>query len=775
MRAATTRIVSGLLLAHVLAAGQAATASGQTPGPLACADYAAQKAWVENYLGDKPSGAFFSLLCGAKRADDILRDWQRTRTAGPPDAQRTRIAVAWRDPASNLAVRCEAVEYRDFPAVEWVLELKNEGQAATPILSEIEPLAASLLSDPAAPCTLHYAKGGLAGLDDFAPQQHAISTDRFELRSAGGRSSNGVLPFFNLDMDGCGMVGAIGWTGNWAARFERAADGRVTLTAGMQRTHLKLLPGESIRTPRILLLFWKRDRLESQNLLRRFLLAHHSPLPKGTERLPVFYGSWGELREKTQLDAIRWFVDNKIPVDVFWIDAGWYGDKPFQEGSTDANSEWWKYTGSWRPNKITYPRGLAPIGDALRRHHLGFLLWIESERVFRGTDLQRQHPDWLLGPQGDNFLVNLGNTAARQGITDIVASLIEEGRLTWYRQDFNTDPEGFWRAADSPDRVGMTEIRYIEGLYAFWDALRARYPGLMIDNCASGGRRLDLETTSRSVPLWRSDFQCGPNFNPAGMQGQTYGLSGWIPLSAAVARATDSYRFRSGLGAGVILNTGLEQPERLKTLVEEARQMQPYFFGDYYPLTPYSLADSDWLAMQWNRPEEGDGVVLAYRRPACAGDSLRLRLRGLDPAAQYEVRNLDEAAATQAAGKGLLDAGLPITLAGKPAAAVIRYRRLTDNNGTPSQSTTAPAASSETDVRWDSRRLAAIEDALRRREREWSDPNPYRIFPDSETLAELLRQQLSPGELHRLAASCATMPQRLFVEEAPRAAEPSRR
>ncbi len=359
------------------------------------------------------------------------------------------------------------------------------------------------------------------------------------------------MPFFNLETGGQGLIGAVGWTGNWAAQFDRGGDGRLWLAAGMQRTHLKLLPGESIRTPRILLLFWRGDRLESQNLLRRFLLAHHSPrAPVAAGRLPVFYGSWGELHEKTQLQAIRWFVDNKIPIDVFWIDAGWYGDKPFQEGSTDANSQWWKYTGSWRPNKITYPRGLKPIGQLLRCNKLGFLLWIEAERVYRGTDLEREHPEWLLGPQGDNFLVNLGNPAARRGITDIVSSLICEGGLTWYRQDFNTDPENFWGAADAPDRVGMTEIRYIEGLYAFWDALVARHPGLMIDNCASGGRRLDLETISRSVALWRSDFQCRPDFNPAGMQGQTYGLSSWIPLSAGVARATDAYRFYSGLGGG---------------------------------------------------------------------------------------------------------------------------------------------------------------------------------------------------------------------------------
>ncbi|MGA2065762.1 MAG: alpha-galactosidase [Thermoguttaceae bacterium] len=676
MRTAAGHIVIGLLLALGIAVGSAVAAPAQTAGPLDAADHAAKQAWVDRYLGDKAGELFFSLRYGDRPAAELLPAWKRARAVHALDDNRTLIRVLWRDPATQLMVVADAVVYRDFPAVEWVLYFKNEGQAATPILSDIRPLTAFVAHTPW-PGTVHYAKGGVAALDDFAPQQHALPPGGgFDLRSSGGRSSNGVLPFFNVETGGGGVIEAIGWTGNWAARFERASDGRFTLAAGMQRTRLKLLPGETVRTPRILLLFWRGDRLESQNLLRRFLLGHHSPLPKTMrDRLPVFYGSWGELREQTQLQAIQWFVDNKIPIDVFWIDAGWYGDKPFQEGSTDANSEWWKYTGSWRPNKITYPRGLGPIGEALRRNHLGFLLWIEAERVFRGTDLQRQHPEWLLGPQGDNFLVHLGNPAARQGITDIVSSLVRQGDLTWYRQDFNTDPENFWSAADKPDRVGLTEIRYIEGLYAFWDALVARHPGLMIDNCASGGRRLDLETISRSVPLWRSDFQCRPDFNPAGMQGQTYGLNSWIPWSAAVARASDPYGFRSGLGAGVILNTPLDRPEHLRPLVEQARQLQPYFLGDYYPLTPYSVADGDWLAMQFNRPELSDGLVLVYRRPACREDSLRLKLHGLEPAARYEVRSFDATTGTVASGKDLLEQGLPVSLAAKPAAAVIRYRR----------------------------------------------------------------------------------------------------
>ena len=81
-------------------------------------------------------------------------------------------------------------------------------------------------------------------------------------------------------------------------------------------------------------------------------------------------------------------------------------------------------------------------------------------------------------------------------MTERISSLIEEFGVTIYRQDFNMAPGPVWTEADTPDRVGMSEIRHIEGLYAFWDELLARHPGLVIDNCSSGGRRIDLESIS---------------------------------------------------------------------------------------------------------------------------------------------------------------------------------------------------------------------------------------------------------------------------------------
>ena len=76
-----------------------------------------------------------------------------------------------------------------------------------------------------------------------------------------------------------------------------------------------------------------------------------------------------------------------------------------------------------------------------------------------------------------------------------IGDFLEENGIDYYRQDFNIEPEGFWAANDEPGRQGICEIRYIEGLYSFWEYLLNRFPGLLVDNCASGGRRIDLEVS----------------------------------------------------------------------------------------------------------------------------------------------------------------------------------------------------------------------------------------------------------------------------------------
>ena len=241
--------------------------------------------------------------------------------------------------------------------------------------------------------------------------------------------------------------------------------------------------------------------------------------------------------------------------------------------------------------------------------------------------------------------MNLGDPEALQGITACISEQISQGRITCYRQDFNTDPAPFWEAADTADRVGMSEIRYIEGLYAFWDALLARHPGLLIDNCSSGGRRIDLETIARSIPLWRSDYYCFPGFDLAGIQGQLQGLAPWVPLSGGCADHQDTYAFRSAFAPAFTLFTVVNptgKPEGfltpwdafdadwLRQRLEELRLVHGYFSGDFYPLLAHSLADDVWAAWQFNRPDLAEGMLLAFRRDHSPFPSLVARLRGLE-------------------------------------------------------------------------------------------------------------------------------------------------
>jgi len=468
---------------------------------------------------------------------------------------------------------------------------------------------------------------------------------------------------------GSGVIAAIGWSGFWEAEFVREPDGQVKVQAGMPDAKLVLRPGEEIRTPRILLMFWQGDRIDAQNKWRRLLLDHYSPRPGGKPvKVPLSGAVWGALAASQQIERIRWYRDSKLPIDCYWIDAGW-------SGKTGPIESWVENAAVRVPNPDYYPHGLKPVSDEAHKYGMKFLLWTWPNRALPNVGVGKQHPEWLVGD-----VIDHGNPEANKWMIEENIKLIEEQGLDIWRQDGNP----VYPADSVPDRDGINQIRHFEGSYEFWDALLKRYPNLMIDNCSGGGRKIDLETISRSVCLWRSDYQVAEPFDPIGMQGQTYGLSFWVPLSAGCTRHTDSYSFRSGYSPGMVLGyCGYASSDYKETFNYEQgrREMNTYisvrscFYGDYYPLTPYSLSGDAWMAWQFDRPEVGEGVVQAFRRPECKEDSIRLKLRGLDSEARYCVRNVDDEKDVTMTGGELMGPGLLVTIPDKPGAAVITYKK----------------------------------------------------------------------------------------------------
>jgi len=477
----------------------------------------------------------------------LLPTWTVARNV-TDDADGKLHTVKFTDPVSGLELIVEAREYQDFPAVEWVLHFKNAGKTDTPILSDVQTLdLAWNVAPQEGEVILHRILGCTSTVSDFAPVDEILAPGvRSNVAPSGGRSSNSAMPFFNLEVpQNRGAVIAIGWTGQWAASFERPyrnQGGKLTMQAGMARTHLKLHPGEEIRSPEILMLFWEGDRTASQNEFRRFVLRHKTPQIDGKPvTLPIAGCSWFQFEggngytEENQIAYAQLYKKLGLDFETFWVDAGWF------EGG------WPHGVGNWFPKKDAFPNGFKPLSDVAHGLGMKFLVWFEPERVAAGSWLHREHPEWLLAhadgasiycPDGTgprNYLLNLGNPAARAWLTDHVSKMIDEAKIDIYRHDANIDPMDFWPLADAPDRQGITEIRYIEGLYTFWEDLKSRHPGLLVECCCSGNRRFDLETIRRTINLWRSDYV----FRPTGDQCQTYGISSFVQLHGNGCKAVD--------------------------------------------------------------------------------------------------------------------------------------------------------------------------------------------------------------------------------------------
>ena len=532
------------------------------------------------------------------------------------DEARRRHELRYREPETGLEVRCVAVEYLDFPTVEWTLYFKNTGEADTPIIADIQALDVRFqrLSDElytrfARPgeFVLHHHTGSICAPNDYEPHAAVLRPNETkQIASSGGRGSNGEFPYFNIEWPGEGVIAVVGWPGQWLASFSRDEGGGLHVTAGQERTHFTLHPGEEVRTPLIVLQFWKGERVDAAKH-GGVEIAHncascgiHLSTVAGCSFISLGNGYAREAPDRVHRDGgtIR---------GILWMDAGWY-----------FNTSGWRIRGTGVDRT-----GSARAALIRTRAQQG----IKTMCVVRARACNpgpgSSTTEWLLGADGGTKLLDLGNPDAWQWLVEHVDALLTEQGIDLYRQDFNMDPLDYWRGADGPERQGITEIRHVTGYLAFWDELLRRRPGLRIDTCASGGRRNDLETLRRSVPLWRTDYI----LEPIGTQCCTYGISSWIPFHGTGVKEADAYRFRSMMTPYPnclwdARRTDLDYDE-FRRLTSQWKQIAPNYAGDFYPLTPYSLANDIWIGWQFRPARIGrrngagfprEGSI--YKRPS---------------------------------------------------------------------------------------------------------------------------------------------------------------
>ncbi len=623
----------------------------------------------------------FSFTLDGKSSRDFLSHWRMSRTSEKEKNGRIVHHITYAAPDSNLELHVDVTCFRNYSAVDWVLRFKNTGKGISPLIENIRALDLSMAVGKNE-IVFHHSLGSTCSATDFLPINRKIGKEdtQIDLAPVGGRSSNANFPFFNLDCGDCGLIGAIGWSGQWAMQLQRREIGSVSLQAGQQTTHFRLFPGEEVRSPRTALLAWENsDWIAGNNLFRQLVLNHYSPHIDGKIPItPIAQNTWfifnqgNEVTEVNQTKLIPAMAEAGI--EAYWLDAGWF------EGGWPAGA------GSWVPKKEAFPNGLKPLGDAAHRNGLKFVLWFEPERVTPISRVFKEHPEWVMqlksGRAGGEFgnLFRLGDPEACRWLTDYLSKCISDWGIDVLRIDFNIDPLLFWEADDEPERRGISEIRYIENLYKMWDELRARHPGLTIDNCASGGRRIDLETIARSYPLWQSDTQCCGHEESVWNQVQNSSLSSYVPLHSGGIWDFNPYAFRSMAltGCNVCRDIGNNPAlsREAKKMIAEVKALRPYYLGDYYPLQPVTIDEGDWCGWQYHRPDLDEGVVTLFRRGRAIFVTGLFPLRGLNPASYYEIFMDGQEQPELRSGRSLLD-GIEVTIRERPDCFMIRYRKKT--------------------------------------------------------------------------------------------------
>jgi alpha-galactosidase len=551
-----------------------------------------------------------------------------------------------------------------------------ENREAAPVT--VEQAAAAAWALPPAHYTLNYLTGRWAG--EWNLTEEPLHPGVRVLESRRGSTSHQANPWFAIqagdssEEHGEVWFGALAWSGSWRITVEQDQLDSVRVTGGFNPFDFGyvLHPGERLETP-VFYAGYSPDGLggasrlmhsfELHNVLPRTAATASASTPKPR---PVIYNSW-EATEFNVDEAGQMALAEKasaLGVDRFVMDDGWFGQRKNDHAGL----------GDWYVNPQKFPHGLKPLIDRVHALGMDFGLWVEPEMVNPDSDLYRRHPDWALNFPGrprseerNQLVLNLARDDVRDYVLGFLDKLLNENDIAFLKWDYNRNwSEPGWDQLPAAEQKKVY-VQFTRNLYSILAELRRKHPNVEIESCSGGGGRVDLGILRYTDEVWPSD-NTDPFDRLTIQDGFTYAytpqvMMAWVTDSPhwMNKRTTSlSYRMLSamqgslGIGANITHWTP-DETALAKRLIAAYHEVQPTIVqGELYRLiSPRN--GSEFSATQTVRADKGQTVVFAFIHSTQEGRGFPvLKLKGLDPAAQYALTSIE----------GKAKAGAPVVASG---------------------------------------------------------------------------------------------------------------
>ena len=575
------------------------------------------------------------------------------------DSEGRLLRIEIRDKVYPVKVTQVFKAYNQTDVISTWVEIQNNGRKTVKLLK----YNSAFISLPRGDNYMSHQHGAWAA-ENFEEEERLTNGQKVISNRNGLQNTQQDSPSLMISENGrlsetCGKVlgATLAWPGNYKLKVD-AKNTSLSLIAGINEEESAYLleGGRTFTTPELCMTFSDEGKGGVSRALHRW--ARQYKLNQGSTPRDILLNSWEGVYFNISENKMKKMMKDwaSIGGELFVMDDGWFGDKYPRNDDRQG-------LGDWMVNTKKLPNGIGALVKEATADGMKFGIWIEPEMSNTKSELFEKHPDWVLrgknrelstGRGGSQIVLDLTNPKVQDFVFHVVDDLMTENPdIAYIKWDCNVPLMDYGSPYLPADKQSQIYVDYQLGLIKTLKRIRAKYPKLVMQDCSSGGGRINYGLLPYFEEFWGSDD------TDAKMRlFIQWGELNYFPAMAMAAHVSAERNHQTGRLTPIKFRMDLAMTGRLGMELQPSQMSKEDFnfakrgiaaykqirnvvqMGDLYRLhSPY---DGDGVAsLMYVSEDKSRAAFFAYNYNYLINQKIpAVLLGGLDPNRNYRIKDL---------------------------------------------------------------------------------------------------------------------------------------